>query len=119
MLRCAAGRWHERTAGPAMPRRSRDTWAGETSSTTRFPCSPPPMPIKSPAITRNWSQRHSPGAWPRYWTHEAGSRPGQSELARLEYRLARAGDLLEVRQDVLVATELRLFADSFQIHVFD
>src|ERR1700761_8519291 len=72
MLRCAAGRWPERTAGPATPRRSRDTWAGETSSTTRFPCSPPPTPIKSPAITRSWSQRLSPGAWPRYRTHEAG-----------------------------------------------
>ena len=34
-------------------------------------------PIKSPAITRNWSQRPSPGAWPRYRTHEAGSRPGR------------------------------------------
>jgi hypothetical protein len=37
----------------------------------------------------------------------------------LSWEDAGAGDLLEVRQDVLVATALRLFADYFQIHVFD
>ncbi len=45
-----------------------------------------PYFMENTLLQADWSQRHSPGPWPRYWTHEAGSWPGRWGWVQLFFR---------------------------------